>query len=80
MAIVKLALSGLEGIDHSEVRIGSASVVYDPERLQAQALADRVNAKSEFVASVQSDKPFDQAAWDARELRAKKCAWYRLNC
>lgn len=50
MAIVKLALSGLDGVKESKVVIGGASVVYDPKRTTPGKIVGVVNEKTQFPA------------------------------
>ena len=76
MAMVKLALSGLDGVEFSRVRIGSASVVYYPEDLTAQKIVDIIKNETQFPASLSSDGDYDPSKEDKRE----KCRWFQLLC
>jgi len=74
--MVKLALSGLEGIEESKVKLGRAWVVYDPEALKAEKIADTITEESGFQATLSTDKPYDPEAEEPKE----KCAWYKIGC
>ncbi len=74
--MVKLALSGLDGVEFSRVRIGSASVVYYPEDLTAQKIVDIIKNETQFPASLSSDGDYDPSKEDKRE----KCRWFQLLC
>ncbi len=50
MAIVKLALSGLDGVESSQVKIGSARVTYDPARITPRQIVAGINDKTSFKA------------------------------
>ena len=57
MAIVKLALSGLAGVQQSHVELGSAEVIYDAQETSAARLVSAVNDKTPFHAHLRSDAP-----------------------
>ncbi len=76
MAMVKLALSGLEGIEDSKVKLGRAWVVYDPEEVEPEKIVATITDGAGFPASLETDKPYDPAAEEAKE----KCAWYKIGC
>lgn len=57
MGIVKLALAGLDGVKESEVRIGSATVVYDANALTAARVVETVNGDTPFHAELSADEP-----------------------
>ena len=40
---VRNALDGMEGVRAEEVRLGAATVVYDPDRATPDAIVDAVN-------------------------------------
>ena len=75
--MVKLALSGLDGVETTKVWIGGAMVLYDPEILTADQLVNTVNKKTQFEASLKTDGEFDQKEFDKRN---KKCGWFRFSC
>lgn len=56
MAIVKLALSGLAGVEQTHVALGSATVVYDAQQQSASGLVAAVNAKTPFRATLRDDR------------------------
>jgi hypothetical protein len=76
VAIVKLALSGLDGVEFSRVKLGSARVVYYSEELTAQKIVDTITKETQFPASLSSDGDYDPSKEEKRE----KCRWYQLGC
>lgn len=77
MSIVKLALSGLAGIETSRVDLGGALVVYDPQQLTPEQMARAINAKTPFEARVVTDRAYDPAQF---QVRRKQCGWWRWFC
>ena len=74
--MVKLALSGLDGVEFSKVKLGSASVVYYPEDLTAQNIVDTISKETEFPASLSSDGDYDPS----KDKMKEECPWYRMSC
>lgn len=76
MGIVKLALSGLAGMEASRVRLGSALAVYDPQRLTPEQIAEAVNRKTPFQARVTGDREHDPEAFAARDKGCWLLRWF----
>ena len=76
MAFVKLALSGLDGIESSRVNMSGAKVTYDPKRISPREIVKAINDKTYFKAAlIDGDAPPPLAGKEK-----KNCAWYRIFC
>ena len=53
VAAVKSALTGLDGVQVEEVKVGSARVAYDPQAVSAEQIAKAVEAEG-YAAQVQA--------------------------